>query len=292
MSTPPTTYRQDFEILADVSRVFDAMTEPRHLRVWLSDHVEVDPRVGGVFRFWGRRVPWMPRASDADQIITRIDPPLLLGFAWTWRGCRGEAEIQLRQNEPKRTQLIVHHAVSGKLWPMECDAASLLGDFWKLFVGNLRCYLQSGKPAIAPDYSKQYGEVTLSIEINAPPERIFRALSDPATMDRWLSRAARVELRNGGQYSYGWTTKTQAGSSTPCGPTKLIEVIPNRMLLHDWQYGDEPATRVRWDLEPLGKRTRVTITHTKFDDQTMHGGYTQGWAAFLVGLKELSESDH
>jgi uncharacterized protein YndB with AHSA1/START domain len=286
-----TLFRKTFNLPADARRTFETMTQPQHLATWFSDHVEVELRVGGRFRFWGRRVPWTPRQSDADQVITRFEPPSLLGFRWTWRGCPGEATLELRPLDSAGTQLVVHHAVAGQLWPAEGEDASLIGDFWKLFAGNLRSYLRTGTPAIDLDLSPRSGDVTLSIDVDAPAARVFHALSDPATMNRWLSRSATVDLRAGGEYSYGWTTIARDGVRTPAGPTRLIEVVPDRLLVHDWRYGDEPLTRVRWELSPLGAdRTRVTITHTKFDDETMHGGYAQGWSAFLVALKELSES--
>ena len=91
-----TLFRRTFDLPAGMPRAFDAMTQPRHLTKWFSDHVEIEPRAGGPFRFWGTRVPWTPRPSDADQTITRLEPPTLLGFRWTWRGCPGEATLELR----------------------------------------------------------------------------------------------------------------------------------------------------------------------------------------------------
>ncbi len=283
-----TTYRQKYELPTSPARVFEALTKSDELRQWFSENIEIEPKLGGKFRFWGRSTPWLLDERDADQVITRFEPPKTLAFAWTWRTCRTEAEIELRDSAKDRTQLILHHAAAGPLWPDQDEAKWVMADFWKLAIGNLRCYLATGKPAIQCDFAQPPGEVTLSIDIDATPEEVFRALSQPVLMDKWLSKQAKVELRAGGDYSYGWTT-SKAGNQVPAGPSKLIEVEPNRMLMHDWSYGDEPPTRVRWELQPLGRRTRVTITHTKFDDPTVHGGYSQGWAAFMVSLKDIVE---
>jgi uncharacterized protein YndB with AHSA1/START domain len=289
-TTTVTTFRKTFQIPANAEGTFDAIIDPAHLEKWFAEHVEVEPRAGGKYRFWGRHTPWVAREQEADQTIVQIDPPRLLSFTWTWRGCRGEVTLELHQIKPGTTQLAVHHTCAGELWPAACDAESLMGDFWKLFAGNLRSYLRSGQPAIRPDHSRTRGEVKLSIEIDAPPRDVFRALSDPEQMNRWLARQARVDPRPGGEYAYGWTTTRSDGSSVPAGPARILEFVPDRLLVHDWHYGDEPPTRVRWELEAIAAdKTRVTITHTKFDDETMHGGYTQGWAAFLVALRELSE---
>jgi uncharacterized protein YndB with AHSA1/START domain len=283
-----TTYRQKYRLPTAPQRVFAALTQRESLIQWFTGHVEIEPRVGGAFRFWGRHVPWMLEESNADQVITRFDPPHLLAFTWTWRGCRTEVELELRESGIDGTELILHHAAAGPLWRDHDEAKWVLGDFWRMTVGNLRSYLTTGERALHCDFSQTSGDVTLSIDIDAPPEDVFRALSQPALMDKWLSKEAKVELRAGGNYSYGWTTGKGA-QETPAGPAKLIEVEPNRLLVHDWKYGDEPPTRVRWELQPIGKRTRVTLTHTRFDDPDVHGGYSQGWAAFLVALKDVSE---
>jgi len=50
----------------------------------------------------------------------------------------------------------------------------------------------------------------LSIEIEAPPSAVFRALTDPEQLNRWMAAAARVEPRVGGVFDLGWTPTPDA----------------------------------------------------------------------------------
>src|SRR5262245_1447259 len=212
-----TTYRQKYELPASVEKTFAALTQPDELRQWFSESIEIEPKLSGKFRFWGRTTPWLLNERDADQVITRFEPPKVLAFAWTWRACRTEVEIELHELSKDRIQLAVCHAAAGSLWPNQEEAKWVMADFWKLSIGNLRCYLTTRKPAVLCDFTKQSGDVTLSVDIDATPEEVFRALSQPVLMDKWLSKQAKVELRAGGKYSYGWTT-TKNGAPVPAGP--------------------------------------------------------------------------
>lgn len=283
-----TTIEETYALPAPPQRVFAALTDELQLSQWFADHVQVEPRAGGKYRFWGSRTPWVPTESAADGVITKIDPPKLLSFKWTIRECPSQTDLVIEEKSGGGT-LRLAHSVTGPLWPIaDCDAPWVLRDFWKVTIGNLRSYLRTGRPAIAPDFSAKSGKVILSVEIDAAPDVVFDALINPATMNKWLAKDAVATRVVGSDYSYGW--KDSAGN--PAGPTMLIDIIPNRLLEHDWRYPNEPNTRVRWQLTELpNNRTRVTLTHTKFDDATVHCGYSQGWAAYLVALKELSESE-
>lgn len=285
--TKVTSIDEAYELPAPPARVFAAWTDARELVQWLAQHVRIEPHVGGAFRFWGRHTPWVPRESDADGLITRFDPDTCLDFRWTLRACPCETTLRF-DPAPAGTTLRLSHTATGELWPVrESDAPWVLKDFWKVMIGNLRCYLRTGKPAITPDFTVTRGNVVLSIDIDAPASRVYAALVDPNKMNQWLAKSATVSPVAGGAYSYGWTD----ASGTSMGPARLIELIPNRVVEHDWHYANEPDTRVRWELEELSPtRTRVTLTHTKLDDEAVHGGYSQGWAAFLVSLKELAET--
>jgi uncharacterized protein YndB with AHSA1/START domain len=34
-------------------RIFSALTDPAELRRWFAEHVEIEPRQKGAYRFWG-----------------------------------------------------------------------------------------------------------------------------------------------------------------------------------------------------------------------------------------------
>jgi len=129
----------------------------------------------------------------------------------------------------------------------------------------------------------------LSIVVRARPDAVFKALTDPKEMDDWISSGAKVDLSLGGEYRYGWSYEKE-GKTLPNGPEKIIRFEPNRVLLTDWRYENEPRTMVEWKLEATGNSTRVTLTHSGFSDSSLLADYMQGWTAFLCILKSKLEN--
>jgi len=282
------TFERSFPIPASPARVFAALTDPAELSRWFAEHVHIEPREGGAFQFWGRFTAWIPTRDAADQRITRFKPPEALSIAWTWRDTRCTADLTLRLAASACTLNIRMHAAEPRMGFGDL-CIHYMGDFWRYNVGNLRTYLKTGSPVIRPDFAGGPGGVDMSVTINAPPSKVFRALTDPALMDRWIATKAAVDLRVGGEYSLGWMLDNK-GTPQHCGPKTLIEVIPDRLIVHDWFHNDEPPTRVRWELAPVPEGTKLRLIHERRKIEPELGGYIQGWSSFLVELREFSEA--
>lgn len=277
--------------------IFTRLTSPADLQIWFAQHVEVEPRVGGPFRFWGRHTPCMPSSGLATQRITTIEPDRLLAFTWRWGGNDTLVRLELTPEVPSppahpsdspRTRVSIHHTLlEGTIAGYSREESPLFAeDFWCVSLGNLREYLAAGRPALLPDYSTPGPEARVSIEINAPRERVWKALTDPAQMDKWLSKAAACDPRPGGAYSYGWEFE-----DFDCGPRTIIEIDPPRRLLHDWIHSAEPAARTEWTLDALSPTTtRVTVRQIGVHGERNHTGYTGGWAKFALALRDYAQA--
>jgi uncharacterized protein YndB with AHSA1/START domain len=285
----PVTMHKTFRLPARPERVFAALTEPEALRAWHCEHCAVELRIGGRYAFWGRDIAWVETEARATQRITALAAPRHLAFSWSWRDVPGEVELTL-DPDGDGTRLHVRHAIHGRIWPVECEATALLTDFWWVAIGNLRAWLATGRAALRTDYTDRSRDVVLSIEIDAPPERIYAALTDPRQLDQWLAARAEIDPRPGGVYAYGWTSEHE-GRTVPVGPARFIELVPGRRVVHDWSYIGEGASQVAWELAPLpGGRTRVTLRHIFSDPYpASREGYAQGWSRFLLGLKDQGE---
>ena len=137
----------------------------------------------------------------------------------------------------------------------------------------------------------QNGIVNASIEVAAPPDRVFRAISSPEVAEWWgSSDLYRVEkwvgdLRVGGK----WQADTRAAEG---GPEMIVRgeftvVDPPRVLEHTWEPSWEGfiKTLVRYELTPTAKGTLVTVVHSGFAQAAEAGrDHADGWKRVLGWL--------
>jgi len=134
-------------------------------------------------------------------------------------------------------------------------------------------------------------EKIFEIYIRTTPERLWEAITDPGI---------RSKYNFGAQVSSEWTPGARLEMSHPDAPGLLgdgevVEADPPRRLVHTmtalWseEVKSEGASRVSWDIEPVGDSCRLTVTH----DQLREGANDQiygGWPMILSGLKTWLET--
>jgi len=138
-------------------------------------------------------------------------------------------------------------------------------------------------------------EIRKSVEIDAPPEAVFRALTDEKELVKWMPTDATIDPRMGGalHFTFHWEARNV---DTEVRGT-ITELIPGRRLSYTWvaamrsdrdpaRMNDAPAAVVTWSLEELpGGRTRVTLVQKGFDERFRQDGES-GWEHFLGRLKQ------
>jgi len=271
--------------------VWTALTQPEELRQWFAESVEVEPREGGAYRFWGKRTYGGPVTATDRQTIVRFDPPRALQFRWDIEGADGEVIMTLAPKPDGdagvQTVLTVKHVFNAE--PLVPGAAEVVDDLWRYTLGNLQSHLR-GSGVVMTDFSDSRPEVRLSIVIDAPRSKVFRALIDPAFLSKWLDApAAEVDARVGGRYSYGWKYPV-GGREVTGGPTRILELVSDEKLVTDWPdwRGDpaKPDTQVTWMLESIGTaKTKVTLIHSGFTRTVDMSDYAFGWREFAEKLK-------
>ena len=218
----------------------------------------------------------------------------MLAFSWQFEGVPSEVTLTATPADPDndgpRTTIAVRHSFPSPLavpWSEE-----LVDDLWRLTLGNLQAYLRGGDGIVLPDYTDPNPEIRLSIVVNAPRERVFRALIEPEALNSWVASAADVDPRIGGHYGYGWVYKIK-DRDVVGGPTTILDLVPNERLVTDWLdwRGDStrPPTRLAWLLDDVPGGTRVTLVHGGFSRVVDQGDYPFGWVDFMERLKTTIE---
>jgi uncharacterized protein YndB with AHSA1/START domain len=131
-----------------------------------------------------------------------------------------------------------------------------------------------------------------AIRILAPRDEVFRALTEPERLERWMATSVESEPRTGGRFRYSFEFDDASQNNVQEG--EYLEVILDRRLALPWVFPFSPKqTRVEYALEDEGAETRVAFRHSGFDsgepwDQARER-FTGGWRMFLEGLKAYVE---
>ena len=266
------TMRHTVEIDCPADRVYRAFTD--ELDRWFADHADVDVEAGR-FDFWGDHVLESPdRSAGRHRLLDHADGRAVR-FEWQVRGALTEVAIELR---PLPTGTAVEATHSGV--PERPPGEPSLDDVWRLALDNLLRWCESGAAPDLVDFARNpVGASRSSLEVEAPIEAVFDALTRPELVSRWCGAQAQIDPVLGGRYDFGWG---------PGGPVEILNLDAPSRLAYSWAYSGEPDSVVTWELEGSGGRTRVTVTHSGFGDRAV-GDYEAGWMSFLVKIRRQVE---
>jgi uncharacterized protein YndB with AHSA1/START domain len=128
-------------------------------------------------------------------------------------------------------------------------------------------------------------DVTQSVDVAAPPERVWQLLTDPTELPRWWPDAAQLEPRLGGRIVLNFGPGDVSGEVT--------QWEPPRTLGFTWEASNMPEVRlhVAFTVDDLGDgRSRVRVVHSGFAEAPREAreAVVGGWAHFLPRLAEAA----
>ena len=129
------------------------------------------------------------------------------------------------------------------------------------------------------DTSLQTRTVTVEREFAHPPEKIWRALTQPHLIEAWLMKNDFVPaLKHRFKLSADW-------GSVDC---EVLEIEPNRSLSYTWAAMGLDSV-VTWTLTPAGAGTHVKVEQTGFQpgQDAAYNGAKYGWNKFTAALDEV-----
>jgi uncharacterized protein YndB with AHSA1/START domain len=140
-----------------------------------------------------------------------------------------------------------------------------------------------------------------TLEIKAPPERVYRALTDPGELGDWMQVTIEGQFQAGSEV---WMTATNPQYAGHRFRVRIIETTPPTRLVWQWHpgevdpavdYSKEPETTVTFTLERSVGGTRLSVSETGFDAISLarrakvYADNAQGWADVIAMLKSHVE---
>lgn len=148
----------------------------------------------------------------------------------------------------------------------------------------------------------ELSRIDRTIDVNAPPDRVWRALTTAGDLGAWFQVSIEGEITPGAEL---WMTSKYPGYEGQRFIVKVTEMTPPRRFAWQWHpgavdpavdYSREPWTTVTFTLEPSGRGTRLTVSETGFNEVSLarrakvYQDNSQGWTEVLVWIQKYVEA--
>ena len=137
---------------------------------------------------------------------------------------------------------------------------------------------------------KENLSLSLSRSFNSPPEKVWRAWTDPQALTRWFGpdegkvSLVETDVRVGGGFHVVFST-LDGEQHDVSGVYR--EVQPNRKLVFTWAWKSTPEREslVTLTFQPSGAGTEFSMLHEQFFDVAARDRHEYGWTGSLAKLE-------
>ena len=134
--------------------------------------------------------------------------------------------------------------------------------------------------------------LTLKRRLNAAPEKVYAAWTNPAHLTKWFGpdsgavTRAETDVRPGGRYTIVF--HTEDGEEHHVSGV-YREVVPNQKLAFTWMWRTMPEREsfVTVLIKPDGDGSILTLIHEQFFDEPARDRHEFGWTGCLNKLEGL-----
>ena len=129
--------------------------------------------------------------------------------------------------------------------------------------------------------------ISLEFDLHHPPEKVWRALTDPALLAEWLLPVVEGTLGPGAAFTFKTQPHPGWDGTVHC---RILESEAHKRLSYTWVVGDmELDTVVTFTLAPTPSGTRLSLVQSGFkpDQKQNFGGARYGWKMMGGKLVDL-----
>ena len=131
----------------------------------------------------------------------------------------------------------------------------------------------------------QTESIAFELDLHHPPEKVWRALTDPVLLTEWLLPVVDLKLERGAAFTFKTQPYPGWDGTVSC---RILEIEPPRRLSYTWAV-PFLDTVVTFTLTPIASGTRLSIVQSGFkpDQKREFGGARYGWKMMGGKLVDL-----
>jgi uncharacterized protein YndB with AHSA1/START domain len=131
----------------------------------------------------------------------------------------------------------------------------------------------------------QTESLALEFDLRHSPQKVWRALTDPALLAEWLMNVPDLKLETGAEFSF--QTLPQLGWDVIVN-CRFVEIEVQRKLSYTWVVDDLDSV-VTFTLTPTESGTRLSLVQSGFQphQKQYSGGARYGWKIMSEWLVDL-----
>jgi uncharacterized protein YndB with AHSA1/START domain len=133
----------------------------------------------------------------------------------------------------------------------------------------------------------QTDSLSFEFDLQHSPEKVWRALTDPALLTEWLLPVVDLKLEPGAAFTFKTQPYPGWDGTVNC---RLLEIEAHRKISYAWVVGDMALdTVVTFTLTPTASGTHLSLVQSGFkpDQKQNHGGARYGWKTMGGKLVDL-----
>ena len=132
----------------------------------------------------------------------------------------------------------------------------------------------------------QMESISFEFDLQHPPEKVWRALTEPALLAEWLLPVVDLQLEPDAAFTFRAPPQPGWDGEVNC---RFLEIDLHRKLSYAWAAGDFIDTVVTFTLTPTPSGTRLSLVQSGFrtDQKRNVAGARYGWKMMGGKLVDL-----